>query len=85
MYLDPSRGIGRECRDLVRNHSRGFGLGDRRRDQSGDGPGGCWSTTPNPTTADHPVPAGTGTGAFTAQLTGLAIGQVRRQTPGQAV
>jgi len=32
----------------------------------------CWSTTPNPTTANNPTTNGTGTGSFTSNLTGLA-------------
>ena len=34
----------------------------------------CWSTTPNPTVADSHVQNGTGTGSFTCQMTGLAVG-----------
>jgi uncharacterized protein (TIGR02145 family) len=32
----------------------------------------CWATTQNPTTANNTAVAGTGTGSFTANLTGLA-------------
>ena len=32
----------------------------------------CWATTQNPTTANNSAPAGSGTGSFTANLTGLA-------------
>jgi uncharacterized protein (TIGR02145 family) len=32
----------------------------------------CWATTQNPTTANNVAVAGTGTGSFTANLTGLA-------------
>ena len=32
----------------------------------------CWATTQNPTTANNTAVAGTGTGSFTADLTGLA-------------
>jgi uncharacterized protein (TIGR02145 family) len=31
----------------------------------------CWSLTPNPTTADHPINAGSGPGVFTTSITGL--------------
>jgi uncharacterized protein (TIGR02145 family) len=33
----------------------------------------CWSTAPNPTTADAFVAAGSGTGEFTGKLTGLSL------------
>ncbi|MCP5054649.1 MAG: hypothetical protein GY940_46220 [bacterium] len=33
----------------------------------------CWSTSPNPTIADNTISTGTGTGAFTLPITGLAI------------
>jgi phosphodiesterase/alkaline phosphatase D-like protein len=36
--------------------------------------GVCWSTTPNPTTADNTTSDGTGAGAFTSNLTGLSQG-----------
>ncbi len=34
----------------------------------------CWNTTGTPTIADNPMPAGTGTGQFSLNLTGLAEG-----------
>ena len=33
--------------------------------------GVCWSTSTDPTTADHPVSGGSGTGAFSCKITGL--------------
>jgi hypothetical protein len=39
-----------------------------------DSRGICWGTTPNPTIADLHTSAGTGTGAFTAAVTGLSPG-----------
>ena len=33
--------------------------------------GVCWSTSVNPTIADHKTTDGSGTGAFTSSLTGL--------------
>jgi hypothetical protein len=36
--------------------------------------GVCWSTSPNPTTADSTTSNGTGTGAFTSNMTGLSPG-----------
>jgi hypothetical protein len=36
--------------------------------------GVCWSTSPNPTTADNTTSDGTGAGAFTSNLTGLSQG-----------
>jgi len=36
--------------------------------------GFCWNTTGNPTTADHIIPEGNNTGAFTDSITGLAEG-----------
>jgi hypothetical protein len=36
--------------------------------------GVCYSTSPNPTTADNTVSGGTGTDPFTSQITGLSIG-----------
>ncbi|MBN1288413.1 MAG: hypothetical protein JXA49_02100, partial [Actinobacteria bacterium] len=36
--------------------------------------GVCWSTNPNPTTADNHTTDGTGTGDFTSSLTGLSPG-----------
>ncbi|MCP4216110.1 MAG: hypothetical protein GY765_15775, partial [bacterium] len=38
------------------------------------GRGVCWSTSPNPTTADGTTSDGTGTGAFTSSITGLNPG-----------
>lgn len=32
----------------------------------------CWSTSHNPTTNDHKIPSGQGTGSFTANITGLS-------------
>lgn len=32
----------------------------------------CWSTTPEPTIADHNIPVGSGPGIFTSSITGLA-------------
>lgn len=34
----------------------------------------CWSTTPNPTIADHPTSDGTGPGIFSSELKGLTDG-----------
>ncbi len=34
--------------------------------------GVCWSTSTDPTVSDHPVPSGSGTGAFTCAITGLS-------------
>ncbi len=36
--------------------------------------GVCWSTSPDPTTADNQTNDGSGTGVFTSQLTGLEPG-----------
>jgi hypothetical protein len=36
--------------------------------------GVCWSTSPNPTTADNHTTDGTGTGVFTSSITGLTPG-----------
>ena len=36
----------------------------------------CWATTQNPTTANNTAVAGTGTGSFTANLTGLAANTI---------
>lgn len=33
--------------------------------------GVCWSTSTDPTVNDHPVPSGTGTGAFACAITGM--------------
>ncbi len=35
--------------------------------------GVCWSTSPNPTTADSKTTDGSGTGSFTSNITGLAV------------
>jgi uncharacterized protein (TIGR02145 family) len=35
--------------------------------------GVCYSTSPNPTTADNPTTDGTGSGSFTSDLTGLSL------------